>query len=131
MDYQGAADAILQAVPQVTAVYLFGSRASGQAGPESDVDLAVLAARSLDPLVRWRVQEEVAALLHCNVDLVDLRSASTVMRARVLETAVVLHDADPAGRATFEAAALGAYARFNEERRGILDDVRARGSVHG
>jgi hypothetical protein len=43
----------------------------------------------------------------------------------------VLLDAQPSPRSAFEAFALSAYARLNEERREILNDVRARGRVHG
>jgi hypothetical protein len=62
---------------------------------------------------------------------VDLRAASTVMRVKVLESARVLVNRDPGARAKFEATALKAYAQLNEERRGILDDVRRTGTVHG
>lgn len=131
MDYQAAVGEIRDAVPGVVAIYLFGSRARGDARGGSDVDLAFLAPQPLDPVARFELQERVAGRLHVSVDLVDLRSASTVMRVQVLEPAVVLYEADAAERGRFEAAALGAYARLNEERRGILEDVRRTGRVHG
>ena len=118
-------------LPFLLAVYLFGSRASEQSAADSDVDLAVLDAERLDPAVRWELQEDLAARLHGDVDLVDLRSASTVMRVQVLERSTLLFDGDPGSRVLFEAMALSAYARLNEERRGILLDVRARGTVYG
>ena len=65
-------------------MYLFGSRAREDAGPDSDIDLAVLTLGNLDPVERWILQEDLAALAHQNVDLVDLRRASTVMRVQVL-----------------------------------------------
>jgi hypothetical protein len=90
----------------------------------------VLAARPLDPVERFDVQETLAAHLGLDVDLVDPRSASTVMRAEVLRTGHVLHDGDPGPRAAWETWTLSAYALLNEERRGILDDIRQRGRVH-
>jgi len=63
------------------------------------------------------MQEDLAALAHQNVDLVDLRQASTVMRVEVLRDAILLIDAQPSPRSAFEAFALSAYARLNEERR--------------
>lgn len=121
---------LLDRVRGVQAVYVFGSRAAGTAHAGSDLDLALLAARPLDPVARFDAQEALAAALGHDVDLVDLRAASTVLGAEVLRTARVLHDADPTARAFWETRALSAYALLNEERRGILDDVRRRGRVH-
>lgn len=130
--FSPAARALLvAALPDLQAVYLFGSHAVGQAGADSDLDLAVLAARPLDPLERWEVQESVAGLIGCDVDLVDLRAASDVLRAQVLAHGRVVFDADPPARQAFEAYALSSYALLNEERALILDDVRKRGYVYG
>ncbi len=129
---RGEITRLLQAeVPGLVAVYVFGSRARGDQLAASDLDIAALGARPLDPVHRWELQEKLAAAVHMPVDLVDLRAASTVMRARVFDSAELLWESDRTTRQTFEAVALGAYARLNEERRGILDDVRQRGSVHG
>ena len=125
------ASAVAARVPGIVALYLFGSRARGDGVADSDIDLAVLAQNRLDPVERWKLQEDLAALAHKNVDLVDLRQASTVMRVEVLRDSVLLLDSQPSPRAAFEAFALSAYARLNEERREILNDVRARGRVHG
>lgn len=119
------------ALPDVVAIYRFGSTATGQAGKESDVDIAVLPAAPLEPTFRWNLQERLAVELHRSVDLVDLLQASTVMRMKVLETAVLLFDRDPAARLRFETAACSGYARLNEERRAILDQVRREGTVYG
>jgi hypothetical protein len=82
-------------------------------------------------VARFDLQERIASRLHCSVDLVDLRTASTVMRVQVLEHGTILYDRRTGRRQAFEATALSAYARLNEERRGIIDDIRQRGSVHG
>lgn len=113
------------------AVYLFGSEGRGAAGPDSDVDLAVLAPRPMGPVTRWELQEEVAAKLGKDVDLVDLRSASAVMRVQVIGDGKLVSDDAPQARALFEALALSDYARLQEERRGILEDIKRRGHVHG
>lgn len=122
---------LLDRVPGVAAVYAFGSRAAGAGRADSDFDLAVLPPRPLDPVARFDAQEALAAHLGVDVDLVDLLSASTVMRAEVLRTGRVVHDADPTARAFWETWTMSAYALLNEERAGILDDVRERGRVHG
>jgi len=132
VDYAVAVAMIREAVPGTIAVYLFGSRARGDAGGQSDVDLAVLGTTPLDPLARFELQERVAGALRAvSVDLVDLRRASAVLRVQVLEHAQLLYEGDPRERARFEVAALSAYARLNEERRGILQDIARTGRVHG
>lgn len=131
MNFGPAVELILEVVPQTTAIYLFGSRARGDDTSESDVDLAFFARSALDPLARFDLQERIAQALHTSVDLVDLRAASSVMRIQVLEHSALLYERDPTERAQFEALALAAYARLNEERRDILEDIRRSGHVHG
>lgn len=128
---QTVVEHILSAVPEVEAIYLFGSRARGQQTPASDFDIAVLAAEPLPPVARFDLQEALASKLHISVDLVDLRSASTVMRVQVVDGGRLLYERSAFRRELFEATALSAYARLNEERRGIIDDVKMRGTVHG
>lgn len=119
------------AIPGLRLLYCFGSQATGRARDDSDLDLAFLASGTVAPEERWRVQETIAADIGRDVDLVDLRRASTVLRAQVVVHGRALYAADDSERASFEATTLAAYARLNEERRGILADIRARGSVHG
>ena len=119
------------ALPDVVAIYRFGSTATGQAVRDSDVDIAVLPAAPLKSSFRWDLQERLAVSLHRPVDLVDLLRASTVMRMQVLESAILLFEHDPAARLRFETAAYSGYARLNEERRAILDQVRREGTVYG
>ena len=90
-----------------------------------------MARSSIEPVARFDLQERIAAMLHTSVDLIDLRAASTVMRVQVLEHGVLLYERDSSERPFFAASALSAYARLNEERRGILDDIQRKGHVHG
>jgi predicted nucleotidyltransferase len=122
--------ALRESLPELVVVYLFGSQARGDAAPDSDVDLAVLGPSPVPPVLRWEIQERLASLLHAAVDLVDLRAAPSVLRVEVLRSAVVLFEADRRAREVFEATALAAYARLQEERRGILEDVRRTGHVY-
>jgi uncharacterized protein len=119
------------AVPDVVAVYRFGSSVSGTDRPDSDVDVAFLAPRPLDAIARFDLQEQVASAIHRSVDLVDLRRASTVMASQVVTTGLVIDEPDPDARGRFEDYVYGAYARLNEERRGILERVAAEGTVYG
>jgi predicted nucleotidyltransferase len=118
-------------LPALIAVYRFGSTASGQQHAESDLDIAVLAAEPIDPVARFELQERLAARVGCDVDLVDLRRASTVMAMQVLSTGNALAVFDPVAQEAFEDLTYSAYARLNEERREILAQIRREGRVHG
>lgn len=118
-------------VPALVAIYQFGSTVQGGEHGESDLDLAVLAGSPLPNLDRWRLQEDLAAELYNDVDLVDLRSASTVMQAQVIGEGKVILELDRVERQRFEMYVCSAYALLNEERAGIIEDVQARGRVYG
>jgi predicted nucleotidyltransferase len=122
---------VVELLPDVVAVYLFGSYADGTSTPHSDVDLAVLGARPLRGETLGVAREMLADGLRRDVDLVDLRRASTVLRAQVVSTARLLLDLDPSTREQFETWVYSAYARLNEERREILERIRREGRIHG
>lgn len=62
----------LSRFPELRLVLLFGSRASGRARVDSDIDLAVLADAPLTTAQRIAIIEAVGAATGCPVDLVDL-----------------------------------------------------------
>jgi predicted nucleotidyltransferase len=122
---------IRKAVPGLIALYRFGSQAKGTARPGSDMDLAVLTRESIPNLRRFELAQELAIRLHRDVDLVDLRSASTVMRMQVISTGTCLDAPDEPARREFEMYAYSDYARLNEERRDILKRIAESGVVYG
>jgi predicted nucleotidyltransferase len=121
---------IKRTVPALLVVYRFGSEAQGTARPGSDIDLAVLARNRLAPNMLVGLQQDLAMILHREVDLIDLRAVSTVMQMQVLSTGECLFSGDDRARELFEMVVYASYARLNEERSGILEDVRTRGSVY-
>ncbi len=71
----------------VSALYLFGSVARDQAGPESDVDLLVELSRSMG----WEffdIQRALENWLGCRVDLVTLEALRPRVRQRVLREVI-------------------------------------------
>lgn len=119
------------ALGDVVAVYRFGSTVHGTTHRESDTDVAVLARGRLANTLRFDLQERLASRLGRDVDLVDLAAASPVIAVQVVAKGQLLYDGDPAARGGYEDRTFGAYARLNEERRGILERVRAEGTVYG
>jgi|CXWL01.1.fsa_nt_gi predicted nucleotidyltransferase len=131
MDDNALIEHIRQSVPDLIALYRFGSQAKGTARPDSDMDLAVLARDPIPSMRRFELAQELATQLHRDVDLVDLRTASTVMRMQVLSTGTCLDAPDEPARREFEMYAYADYARLNEERREIVKGITERGFVYG
>ena len=131
MDDQTLIKHIRMSIPDLIALYRFGSQAKGTARPGSDVDLAVLARNPIPALRRFEISQELATQLHRDVDLVDLHSASTVMRMQVISTGECLDAPNEPARREFEMYAYSDYARLNEERREIVKGVTERGVVYG
>ena len=119
------------AVPGVLAGYVFGSVAAGEARQGSDVDLGVLCRAPLSPLQRFEAQEAIARRLGVDVDLIDLRRASTVLCMQVITTGRLLFSGDERQRDVFEDFTFSSYARLNEERAAILEQITREGTVHG
>lgn len=117
--------------PGLISAYRFGSFGTRYERTTSDLDLAVYAGPPLPAVKLWRAAQELAADIGRDVDLVDLASASTVMRAQVIHGGERVYCADEVACETFEDYVYSSYARLNEERREILHDVTRRGSVYG
>lgn len=127
-------EAILQTlqerVPNLLAIYAFGSRVQGMAGPDSDLDLAVLVAGYAAPLALWELAGELADVAGCPVDLLDLRAASTVMQYQIITTGQRWW-ACGVQAALFEAAVLSEKTALDTARAGLLADIQERGRVYG
>jgi uncharacterized protein len=109
----------------------FGSSVAGALRAESDIDYAVLATRTLEAVERFDLQEDVARPLRRSVDLVDLRRASTVLRMQVVASGVAAAVGDATERERFEILTYASYARLNEERRAILEQIAEERTVYG
>lgn len=123
----------LAARKEVTALYLFGSRAAGTAGPMSDTDLAVLLSEDVPAQdyfnVRLELLAEVSAALGMDrVDLVVLNDAPLALRYRIISTGKILFCKDEPRRIRFTARAITLYLDFlpveEEMRRGLARRIR-------
>jgi predicted nucleotidyltransferase len=89
----------------VVAVYLFGSTARGSAGPQSDVDVAVLFDRTPPARLngpRFELEGDLERAIGRPVDLVVLNDAPVDLRARVLRDGRLLVERDRGARIVFE-----------------------------
>ena len=109
-------------LPNLLAVYGFGSRVQGTARQDSDLDMAVLVAGHADPVLLWEWAGELADVAGCPVDLLDLRAASTVMQYQIITTGVRWWTLD-AQAALFESAILSQKMALDTARAGLLKNA--------
>lgn len=119
------------ALPGVAAIYLFGSADTPAARADSDVDIAFLSNLPVDATQRWEFAQHLATRLGRDVDLVDLREASTVMRAQVVAHGRRLYCSDAVACERYEDYVFSSYARLNESRREILRQIDETGRIYG
>lgn len=121
---------VRRALPGLRLLYVFGSRARGDARPDSDLDLAVLADGAIDPLRLHELRLTLGAQLDCDVDLVDLDRASTVLKLEVIRDGIVLEQQSPQQTLAFEARVLSEHAELLDATRALREDIRQRGTVY-
>lgn len=61
---------LLERCPDLIAIYLFGSCVEETQTIESDIDLAILPVKPLKLEERWRLSQQLACILSCNIDLI-------------------------------------------------------------
>ena len=122
---------VRQGIPEVRALYVFGSAADGRLRGDSDIDLAVLAAGRVESEILFSLAQACSLLVGREVELVDLRAVPVVFQAQIvgrgrrLEVPCGNHEAD-----FFENQVLSRYAAFVEERRPVVSEILKRRSIH-
>jgi len=120
----------LRAYVEIDVLAVFGSRATGRARPDSDLDVAVLAA-STDATVRRRLQAGIAASLarlapSGRVDVVFFDEACELLRQGILETARVLICKAPARWREWRVRTMREHGDREHARRLLRDAQRRR-----
>jgi predicted nucleotidyltransferase len=122
-----ARDALLAALPDAWAIYVYGSFARGEEWPRSDLDLAVLLPPEQDIPDVLQLIADLSARVGRDVDLADLRRVGDVLRREVLDEGHAIYVSAPDAVLGWEASAMSRYARHCEEIRGILEDFHRTG----
>ncbi|MEO0036035.1 MAG: hypothetical protein RLZZ501_2058 [Pseudomonadota bacterium] len=122
--------AVRSVLPEVQAIILFGSRAESLEATDSDLDLAILPRGAIDPVRLWETGEVIARRLDVDVDLIDLRAASTVMQFQIVTTGRRLF-AEGSEADRYEMFVLNEMTALNEARAPLIADIQSGGRVHG
>ena len=120
--FEKSIQAILKVFPHIYAIYVFGSFGTQYETAQSDLDLAVLSSETLDTVQLWQLAQEVAREIRRDVEIVDLKEASTVFKFQVLTTGKRIYCQDEKKCDCIENVYLSMYLRLNEERAGIIED---------
>ena len=125
---------------EVVLAYLFGSQARGQAGPLSDVDIAILLAEGVPEIEafekRLMLMAEIGHQLGRDiVDMLILNHSPLALAYRVLRDGILLYCLDEAKRIAFTAQIVSMYLDFKptleRHERAILERARRGELLHG
>ena len=115
---------------QLQGIMLFGSRAQGNSRQNSDYDIAVLLDGKADKVLLWNSAQTLAAQLLQDVDLIDLRDATTVLQKEIIVSGQWLIKVDTFACDLFEVHTISMYQQLQYDRQDILNDVLER-AQHG
>ena len=98
--------------PQIQAVYLFGSLASGRGRPDSDLDLAVISGHDLPSSEKLDILARLAQEGFCNVDLVFLPKDDIVLQYEAVRMNNVVYQRSDFDSAAFYSLVIRRYLDF-------------------
>ncbi len=127
---EAAANALVKAFGAVL-VYVVGSAARNALRADSDIDLAFFSDRELHPYEVFAFAGELYDVFGRDVDLIDLRTSSTVFQSQVVTRGQLIYAESQLFMQQFEMRVYKAYAMLNEERYEVLDRIKEEGSVYG
>jgi predicted nucleotidyltransferase len=110
-------EAFAKAHPDIAAVYLFGSHASGHQRKRSDLDLGVLFNRDIDGFRRIDLETELSNLLGKDVDLIDMGKSGPFLRHQIYKHGKMIYLDGTDFPFRFRAASIRDYLDTNHLRR--------------
>lgn len=111
-------------------IYLFGSSVNGIFREDSDIDIAFISDINTTDYEIFMLAQRLANILKRDVDLINLKKASTVFRIQVIAKGEKIYCIDNKRRAYFEMYAFKDYATLNEEREIVLKNIKKRGKIY-
>ena len=87
--------AFLSENPEIELALVFGSLASGQARPDSDIDVAVYPKNPLDHRSLQALSDQIASATGRPVDIIDLTKADGALLRQILRSGKILFSKRP------------------------------------
>lgn len=110
-------------------IYIFGSISKDKVRKDSDIDIAILTDRQIDEYKLFILSQKLADTLKKEVDLVDLKKASTVFKVQIIKTGKLIYNSDNLRKMYFQMRAMRDYALLNEERMEIINKIKSRNLI--
>ncbi|MES1042574.1 type VII toxin-antitoxin system MntA family adenylyltransferase antitoxin [Peribacillus simplex] len=112
-------------------IIVFGSYSKKTTHRDSDIDVAFYSQDSSHLTYEiFLLAQELADILKIDVDLVNLRTATTVFQAQIYTTGTVIYSKDDILLKNQQMTALSMYAKLNEERENILKQIGESGTIY-
>lgn len=112
-------------------IVLFGSFAKGTNRIDSDIDLAFFSKEQLSSYERFLLASELAEIAGREVDLVDLKQIDTVFTMQIFSQGIPIYIQDENEFTRQKMRAYSMYATLSEQRAGVIESIKERGSVFG
>lgn len=112
-------------------IILFGSFAKGTNRIDSDIDLAFFSKEQLSSYERFLLASELAEIAGREVDLVDLKQIDTVFTMQIFSQGIPIYIQDENEFTRQKMRAYSMYATLSEQRAGVIESIKERGSVFG
>ena len=129
----------LHCFPDLQAIYLFGSWGTKWQDKDSDIDIAILAPKKEGERTFEQLSDEIYFRDGCarlagtkSADVIELRTLRDFQLAEDIVTyGTLLYEADPKARNEYEAYAVAAFKKQQDEREAEIAAAKARGEKVG
>ncbi len=130
-DKESIKKCILEEIPNIKGIYIFGSKIDDTSNSESDWDIAILLhhTEKLNIYKLDDIRSNLSVILKSPVDLVDLIKAPIIFRAEIVSTADRIFCSDYDYCELFETTTYSMYTKYCEEIEGNLEEIKKQGFI--
>ncbi len=107
--------------PDLQLAMLFGSAATGDLRPDSDIDVAIYPRKTMSSRKRQQVADEIALATNRAVDLIDLSTAEGALLRKILHSGIVLFSKTPGILGSLSERLLDWQEDFEPQLNALLD----------
>lgn len=115
-------------LPNSEAIYLFGSFATADERPDSDIDIAV--SGKIDPSDLQQCRLAIEATFNRDVHLIHLNTAQTILQKEIVTIGRILWAKSALDSERFALYILASYQKLSSERRAIIEEGRESGRFY-